>query len=174
LTAATACAMLLVMRRRKGSSAPRRLGEILPETLKKKALYLPTKDRPLIDAWNQAVGPQIGSKAQPDRLKDDVLYVRVSTSVWMHELQFMKQDIIAKLNAIIGGNPVTQIRFFIGEIEAAPAKLDERALLVDARELKPAEKDFIAGTISEVTDPELREVLEKAMKRSIQRGLKDS
>jgi hypothetical protein len=162
------------MRRRKGSSAPRRLGEILPETLKKKALYLPTKDRPLIDAWNQAVGPQIGSKAQPDRLKDDVLYVRVSTSVWMHELQFMKQDIIAKLNGIIGGNPVTQIRFFIGEIEAAPAKLDERALLVDARDLKPAEKDFITSTISEVTDPELREVLEKAMTRSIQRGLKDS
>ena len=166
--------MFVGMRRRKGSSAPRRLGEILPETLKKKALYLPTKDRPLIDAWNKAVGPQIGSKAQPDRLKDDVLYVRVATSVWMHELQFMKQDIITKLNGIIGGNPVTQIRFFIGEIEAAPAKLDERALLVDARELKPAEKDFITGTISEVTDPELREVLEKAMTRSIQRGLKDS
>jgi hypothetical protein len=92
----------------------------------------------------------------------------------MHELQFMKQDIIAKLNGIIGGNPVAQIRFFIGEIEAAPARIDEQALLVDARDLNPAEKDFIAGTISEVTDPELREVLEKAMTRSIQRGLKDS
>jgi predicted nucleic acid-binding Zn ribbon protein len=162
------------MRQRKGSSAPRRLGEILPETLRKKALHLPMKDRPLIDAWNRAVGPQIGSKAQPDRLKDDVLYVRVSTSVWMHELQFMKQDIIAKLNGILGGNPVTQIRFFIGEIEPAPAKRDEQALLVDARDLRPAEKDFIAGTISDVTDPELREVLKRVMTRSIQRGLIDS
>ncbi len=132
------------------------------------------KDRPLIDAWNQAVGPQIGSKAQPDRLRDDVLYVRVSTSVWMHELQFMKQDIIAKLNGILGGNPVTQIRFFIGEVEALPAKRDEQALLVDARNLKPEEKGFIAGAIADVTDPELREILERAMTRSIQRGLKDS
>jgi len=166
--------MLFGMRRRKCSSSPRLLGEILPETLKKKALYLPTKDRTLIDAWNRAVGPQISSKAEPDRLKDDVLFVRVATSVWMHELQYMKQDIISKLNGILGGNPVKQIRFFIGEIEAASAKRDEQALLVDARDLKPAEKDFIAGTISEVADPELREVLKRAMTRSIQRGLKDS
>jgi len=162
------------MRRRKGTSIPRLLGEILPETLKKKALYLPTKDRPLIDAWNRAVGSQIGSKAQPDRLRDDVLYVRVATSVWMHELQFMKQDIIVKLNGILGGNPVTQIRFFIGEVEAPPAKREETAQLADARDLKSDEKEFIDGTIADVTDPELREVVKRAMIRSIQRGLKDS
>jgi predicted nucleic acid-binding Zn ribbon protein len=162
------------MRRQKGSSTPRLLGDILPGVLKKKALHLPMKDRSLIDAWNRAAGPQIGAKAQPDRLRGDVLYVRVATSVWMHELQFMKQDILAKLNGILGETKVAQIRFFIGEVEAAPAKRDEQALLVDARDMNPAEKDFIAGTISDVTDPELREVLKRAMIRSIQRGLKDS
>jgi predicted nucleic acid-binding Zn ribbon protein len=162
------------MRRRKGSSIPRLLGDILPETLKKKALHLPMKDRPLIDAWNRAVGPQISAKAQPDRLRDDVLYVRVATSVWMHELQFMKQDIIAKLNDILGGSPVAQIRFFIGEVEAPPPQREESAQLVDARDLKPDEKEFIDGTIADVTDPELRDVLKRAMIRSIQRGLKDS
>ncbi len=106
------------MRRRKGSSTPRLLGEILPEALKKKALHLPVKDRSLIDAWNRAVGPQIGAKAQPDRLRDGVLYVRVANSVWMHELQFMKQEIISKLNGILGGTKVAQIRYFIGEMEA--------------------------------------------------------
>ena len=94
---------VVVMRRRKGSSTPRLLGEILPEALKKKALHLPMKDRSLIDAWNRAVGPQIGAKAQPDRLREEVLYVRVANSVWMHELQFMKQDIVSKLNGILGG-----------------------------------------------------------------------
>jgi predicted nucleic acid-binding Zn ribbon protein len=161
------------MRRRKGSSIPRLLGEILPETLKKKALHLPMKDRPLIDAWNRAVGSQISSKAQPDRLRDDVLYVRVSTSVWMHELQFMKQDIIAKLNGTLEGSPVTQIRFFIGEVEALPANREDPTLIV-ARELEPDEKEFIDGAIADVTDPELKEVVKRAMIRSIQRGLKDS
>lgn len=132
------------------------------------------KDRSLIDAWNRAVGPQISAKAQPDRIRDDVLYVRVATSVWMHELQFMKQDIISKLNDILGGNPVGQIRFFIGEVEAPPARREESHQRVDARDLKPGEKEFIDGTIAGVTDPELRDVLKRAMIRSIQRGLKES
>ncbi len=161
------------MRRRREPSSPRLLGDILPETLRKKALYLPTKDRPLIDAWNRAVGAQISSKAQPDRIKDDVLYVRVSTSVWMHELQFMKQDIIAKLNGIFGGNRVSQIRFFIGEIENPPVKRDDPAPSTGAEDLKPEERDFIAGTIIKVADTELKEAVKRAMTRSILRGRKD-
>jgi predicted nucleic acid-binding Zn ribbon protein len=162
------------MRRRKGSSTPRLLGEILPEALKKKALHLPMKDRSLIDAWNRAVGPQIGAKAQPDRLRDDVLYVRVANSVWMHELQFMKQDIISKLNGILGGTTVVQIRFFIGEVEAPPVKQAGPEVLLDARDLKAEENDYIRETLAGVTDPDLKEILQKTMTRSILRGRKDS
>jgi predicted nucleic acid-binding Zn ribbon protein len=166
--------MFFFMRRRKGSSTPRLLGEILPETLKKKALHLPMKDRPLIDAWNRAVGFQIGSKAQPDRLRDDVLYVRVATSVWMHELQFMKQDIIAKLNGILKGSPITQIRFFIGEVEAPTAKREQPVPLADVGDLKPGEAKFIDDAVADVADPELRDVVKRAMIQSIRRGLKNS
>jgi hypothetical protein len=162
------------MRRRKGSSTPQLLGEILPEALKKKALHLPMKDRSLIDAWNRAVGPQIGAKAQPDRLRDDVLYVRVANSVWMHELQFMKQDIISKLNGILGGTTVAQIRFFIGEVEAPPVKHAGPDVLLDARDLKAEENDYIRETLAGVTDPDLKEILQKTMTRSILRGRKDS
>jgi predicted nucleic acid-binding Zn ribbon protein len=162
------------MRRRKGSSTPRLLGEILPETLKKKALHLPVKDRTLVDAWNRAVGPQIGAKAQPDRLRDDVLYVRVATSVWMHELQFMKQDIMSKLNGILGGTKVAQIRFFIGEIETPPAKHAGPQTRLDVRDLKAEEKDYIRDTLAGVADRELKDLLQKAMTQSILRRRKDS
>jgi predicted nucleic acid-binding Zn ribbon protein len=162
------------MRRRKGSSTPRLLGEILPEALKMKALHVPMKDRSLTDAWNCAVGPQIGAKAQPDRLRDDVLYVRVANSVWMHELQFMKQDIISKLNGILGGTNISQIRFFIGEVEAPRVKHAGPDLMLDARDLKAEENDYIRETLAGVTDPDLKEILQKTMTRSILRGRKDS
>ena len=131
------------------------------------------KDRPLIDAWNRAVGFQISSKAQPDRIKDGILYVRVATSVWMHELQFMKQDIIAKLNGILKGSPITQIRFFIGEVEAPPAKREQPVPLSDAVDLMPGEKEFIDGAIADVSDPELRDVVKRAMIQSMRRRLKN-
>jgi len=160
------------MRRRKGTSSPRLLGEILPETLRKKSIHLPMKNRPLIDAWNRAVGPQIGAKAQPDRQRDDVLYVRVSTSVWMHELQFMKQDIIARLNELLGATAISQIRFFIGEVDAPPAKPSAPGVSLDTTRLKADEKDYIAKTLAGVSDPELKQVLQAAMARSILRGRK--
>jgi len=160
------------MRRRKGSSAPRLLGDILPETLRKKSIHLPMKDRPLIDAWNRAVGPQIGAKAQPDRLRDDVLYVRVSTSVWMHELQFMKQDIIARLNEVLGSAAVSQIRFFIGEVDAPAAKPAAQTVSFAAAALQADEKAYIDNTLAGVSDPELKEILQKTMSRSILRGRK--
>lgn len=130
------------------------------------------KDRPLIDAWNRAVGPQIGAKAQPDRLRDDVLYVRVCTSVWMHELQFMKQDIIAKLNDVLGSPAVSQIRFFIGEVDAPPAKPSSMNAPFDAADLKANEKDYIDSTLAGVSDPELKDILRHAMSRAILRGRK--
>ena len=162
------------MRRRKGSSAPRLLGDILPETLRKKSIHLPMKDRPLIDAWNRAVGPQIGAKAQPDRLRDDVLYVRVSTSVWMHELQFMKQDIIARLNDVLGSTAVSQIRFFIGEVDAPAAKPAAQTVPFSSAALQADEKAYIDNTLAGVSDPELKEILQKTMSRSILRGRKSS
>jgi hypothetical protein len=132
------------------------------------------KDRSLIDAWNRAAGPQIGAKAQPDRLREGVLYVRVATSVWMHELQFMKQDIISKLNGILGETKVSQIRFFIGEVEAPRARQAVPNVPPDARDLKAEEKDYIRETLAGVADPDLKDILQKTMTRSILRGRKDS
>lgn len=130
------------------------------------------KDRPLIEAWNRAVGPQIGARAQPDRLRDGVLYVRVCTSVWMHELQFMKQDIMARLNEVLGSPSVSQVRFFIGEIGAPPPKPDAPGMSIDAAALKADEKAYIDNTLAGITDPELREILLRTMSRSILQGRK--
>lgn len=130
------------------------------------------KDHPLIEAWNRAVGPQIGARAQPDRLRDGVLYVRVCTSVWMHELQFMKQDIMARLNEVLGSPSVSQVRFFIGEIDAPRAKPDAPVMSIDAAALKADEKAYIDNTLAGITDPELREILLRTMSRSILQGRK--
>ncbi len=165
---------VVIMRRRKGSSTPRLLGDILPETLRKKSLYIPVKDRALVDTWNRAVGPQIAAKAQPDRLKDDILYVRVANSVWLHELQFMKQEILAKLNAIPGAGRVAQMRFFIGTVEATSSRPVGAESPLDPRDLKSDEKEFIEETLTGVSDPELKDILQRTMARSILRGRKGS
>ncbi len=48
--------------------------------------------------WNEVVGTEIAAHAQPEVIKGDVLWLRVSDSVWMQQLQFEKMPILEKIN----------------------------------------------------------------------------
>lgn len=48
--------------------------------------------------WDKEVGAEIAAHAQPDVIKGDVLWLKVSDSIWMQQLQFEKQHIINCLN----------------------------------------------------------------------------
>jgi len=50
-------------------------------------------------AWEAAVGPQIARRADPLRLRGRTLIVAVSSAPWMQELQLLKPQIRAELNA---------------------------------------------------------------------------
>ena len=66
------------------------------------------------DLWTETVGDDIAQNAKPAAFSQDTLLVHVSSSVWMHHLQFLKREIIDKLNAAMDGTAVTDIKFKIG------------------------------------------------------------
>ncbi|MFH2064033.1 MAG: DUF721 domain-containing protein [Pseudomonadota bacterium] len=66
--------------------------------------------------WSEAIGPTIAENARPAAFKGHVLLVHVTSSPWMQQLQFLKQDIIRKLNTALGKEMVTEIKFKIGSV----------------------------------------------------------
>lgn len=64
--------------------------------------------------WDRAVGPVIGENAHPTGFKGNILLVYANSSAWVHQLQFLKEDIIAKLNNEAGEELVADIRFKVG------------------------------------------------------------
>ena len=66
--------------------------------------------------WDQVVGEKIAANAQPAAFKGSMLIVNVSSSVWLHQLQFEKAEIIDKLNEAFGKKLVDDIRFKVGEL----------------------------------------------------------
>lgn len=66
--------------------------------------------------WNEAIGPTIAENARPAAFKGQVLLVHVTSSPWMQQLQFLKQDIIQKLNTALGKELVSEIKFKIGSL----------------------------------------------------------
>ena len=70
----------------------------------------------VFEIWNQIVGASVSQNAQPTAFKGKLLLVEVNSSVWMQQLQFLKEDIIGKINATIGETVVEDIKFKIGTL----------------------------------------------------------
>lgn len=67
--------------------------------------------------WNDLVGEAIAKNAQPAAFKGKLLLVHVTSSTWMHQLQFMKEEIKEKVNNALGKNLIEEIKFKIGSVE---------------------------------------------------------
>ncbi len=158
------------MRKRAGQFKPELLGEILGKILKKRNIPHTPTNRRLLAIWRRAVGPQIASQTYPDSLKRGTLFVRVSAPVWMHQLQFLKEEIISKLNELFAPEEVHNLHFSIGEIPAAPP--GGAAPPGPDPELPPLagrDRTMILKSLDAVPDPELRAILERVMAREIGR-----
>ncbi|MBU1163192.1 MAG: DUF721 domain-containing protein [Proteobacteria bacterium] len=66
--------------------------------------------------WNSTVGKSVAENAQPFALKGKILLVNVTSSSWIQQLQFFKNDILTKINISAGKELIEEIKFKIGTI----------------------------------------------------------
>jgi len=157
---------------RKGAKTPPSMGEVLGEFLRRTGINRKIQEQKILNSWEEAVGEGVAERTQPIRVKNRVLQVKVANSVWMQELQFMKELIMQKLHRQTGNDILQDLRFFIGEIEPSGGKdrnkKKESALLNRLSSgLSEAEKERIDKALSGLTDPELREILGRIYARGL-------
>ena len=101
---------------RKKSKKSVHIGSILNDVLK---TLRPEADGGLVrvwQLWDEVVGRTIAENARPAAFKGRLLLVHVASSPWIHQLQFLKKDIIEKLNAALGQDLIKDIKFKIGPV----------------------------------------------------------
>ena len=88
----------------------------------------------------------------------------------MHQLQFMKDEILGRVRELSGTEEVRSLRFCIGEIPPSPPG-GAQALPLDPAFPPLAERDrsMMRESLETVRDPELRMILERVMTREIGR-----
>ena len=106
------------MNKRK-SKPPEQVNAVLERVLSSLNLGLKVKQYRIWDVWNSVVGEAIARQAQPQQIRAMVLWVNVSSSTWMQQLEFMKRQIVERINERIGEKVISDIRFRIGEIAKA-------------------------------------------------------
>jgi len=92
------------------------IGSIIDNILK---TYCRESDGELIrvwHVWDSIVGDVISKNAKPAAFKGRILLVYVTSSTWVHQLQFLKEEMIGKLNEGLGKSLIDDLKFKIGPV----------------------------------------------------------
>jgi predicted nucleic acid-binding Zn ribbon protein len=90
------------------------IGGVLTEVLKH---FRPEAEQGMLRiwrVWDRVVGADIARNARPAAFKGSILLVHVTSSTWLHHLQYLKGDLLARLNDDLGQSVVSEIKFKIG------------------------------------------------------------
>jgi len=118
--------------------------------------------------WRDVVGEAIARNAQPEKIRNGTLFVKVSSPVWMQELQFMKEMIAEKLNHRLPGDVVKNIFFMVGRVEpTTDASAEKRSEPADVPAV-PINEEFLRS----IEDPEIRAAFQKLVKSFARRRAK--
>jgi predicted nucleic acid-binding Zn ribbon protein len=90
---------------------PNTIGDSIDKILKEFGLQPRLKQLEVLNVWADVVGEKIASVAKAEKIDHGRLIVKVEKPVWRNELQYLKVEIIAKLNKIMNEDIVKEIIF---------------------------------------------------------------
>ena len=102
--------------KRKNLKGPLPIGSIIPKVLRSCRSAADEELMQIWDLWDHAVGKAISENARPAAFKGKLLLVHATSSTWIQHLQFLKKDMIKKVNEALGKNLVEEIKFKIGPL----------------------------------------------------------
>ena len=104
------------MTKRKNLKTSLHIGNVLDVVLKNIRRSSNQEMLQIWDLWEDIAGDAVAANARPAAFKGKVLLVHVSSSPWIHQLQFLKKELIAKCNEAAGQDLVEEIKFKIGPL----------------------------------------------------------
>ena len=137
-----------------------RLGEILNRLMAQEGYRHRGGQCAVFERWNEMVGEILSQKSWPVSVRDRVLLVRVSGSVWMQELQMQKRQIMERIWDLVGEEEVKDIRWTVrGNVPRMRRTVAACPPARVARPLNEEESAWVEAVASQVEDPDLRNTL---------------
>lgn len=160
--------------RRKQREIP--AGDAIAEALATAGLTAPIRAHRILTEWRDMVGDRIAARTWPDGLTQragaKVLWIRVASSAWLHELTLVRHQILDGIHAVLGDpRLVDELKLHLGirkqvdddDVLAKAVQARHRAPPPPRKPLPPpavgAAKDRIDHDVEAIADPELRELI---------------
>ena len=91
-------------------SGPRPLAAILPALFEQLGLAKTAEGWRAVSDWSAVAGPRLARHTRAVSFRDGTLAVEVEGSAWMHELGFLKPELVRNLNRHLGADVVRDVR----------------------------------------------------------------
>ena len=117
--------------------------------------------------WSEIVGKALSGKSMPYFIKDRTLYISVENSAWTQQMQFLKNDIINKINQFLNGAYISELIFKNSEIKRYNynIKESEDKNKIDTNQIKlmQSEESELKSIAYEIENEEIREKFYKIL-----------
>lgn len=87
------------------------IGDVIRFFLRQEGLESPLNEYRLVQAWNDVVGPAMARYTENLYIKNQTLYVHLTSSVLRQELMMARELLVKNLNQQVGAQVIVNIVF---------------------------------------------------------------
>lgn len=87
------------------------IGKLIRNFLRQESLESPLNEQRLINAWPEVLGSVFASYTREIYIKNQVLYVHLTSAALRQELMMGRELLVRRLNAHVGAQVITDIVF---------------------------------------------------------------
>ncbi len=84
---------------------------LILQALREQGLETPLNQKRLVEAWPEVAGPLIASYTLNTYIYNQTLYVQLASPALRADLSMRRQELTARLNAVVGEQVIIDIRF---------------------------------------------------------------
>ena len=95
----------------RGSSHTKSVGDAIEELIAQLGIKKKLHEQDAFVVWDEAVGQRIAKIATPTRMLRGTLIVSVKSGAWRNELSMRKHEVLRRINELLGGEIVKDIKF---------------------------------------------------------------
>jgi len=89
----------------------KQIKDIILQAMREQGLETPLQQKRLVEAWPTIAGEVIANYTLNTFIYNQTLYVRLSNPALRADLSMRRQEFTSKLNAVVGEQIITDIRF---------------------------------------------------------------
>ncbi len=104
------------------------VSRVLPDIVDHKGWKMKLDMHSFFPIWHKVVSENVASCSRPLKIVKDTLWLEVSNSSWMQQLQFEKRQILQDINATLKISRIRDIKFILPQDDKGAREKDEKPL----------------------------------------------